>query len=74
MFRLLKVLTFALALAALSIFVASCSSNGSSQIRFVHAIQDRAQSTSTSTEPASLPSFLFAEFCPTNRAIPACPR
>jgi hypothetical protein len=40
MFRLLKVLSFALALAALSIVVASCGSNGSSQIRFVHAIQD----------------------------------
>jgi hypothetical protein len=40
MFRLLKILPLALALAALSIFVASCGSNGSSQIRFVHAIQD----------------------------------
>src|SRR5277367_3711370 len=40
MFRLLKVLPLALAFVALSIFVASCGSNGSSQVRFVHAIQD----------------------------------
>ena len=43
MFRLLKALPAALALAALGIFAASCGSSGSVQIRFVNAIQDTAQ-------------------------------
>ena len=40
MFRWLKALSLTLALAALSLFAASCGNNGSAQIRFVHAIQD----------------------------------
>jgi hypothetical protein len=41
MSRLLKTVPFTLALAALSIFAASCgSSNSPAQVRFVHAIQD----------------------------------
>ena len=40
MLRLLKALPFTLALAALSVFVASCGSSNSTQIRFVHAIRD----------------------------------
>lgn len=40
MSRWLKALPLTLALAALSIFTASCSSNDQAQIRFVHAIQD----------------------------------
>ncbi|MFZ0799924.1 MAG: DUF4397 domain-containing protein [Terriglobales bacterium] len=40
MSRLLKTLSLALALAALTIFAASCGSSGPAQIRFVHAIQD----------------------------------
>ncbi len=38
--RWLKALPLALALAALSIFAASCGSSGPAQVRFVHAIQD----------------------------------
>jgi Domain of unknown function (DUF4397) len=40
MLRLLRALPLALALAALSLFVSSCGSSNSSQIRFVHAIRD----------------------------------
>jgi hypothetical protein len=40
MFRLLRALPLALALAALSLFVSSCGSSNSSQIRFVNAIRD----------------------------------
>jgi hypothetical protein len=40
MFRLLRALPLVLALAALSLFVSSCGSSNSSQIRFVHAIRD----------------------------------
>jgi Domain of unknown function (DUF4397) len=40
MSRLLQALPLTLALAALSIFAASCGSSGPAQIRFVHAIQD----------------------------------
>jgi Domain of unknown function (DUF4397) len=42
MLRLLRTLPFALALAALSLFVSSCGSSNSSQIRFVNAIRDAA--------------------------------
>ncbi len=42
MSRWLKALPLTLALAALSMFAASCSSSGQAQIRFVHAIQDAA--------------------------------
>src|ERR1017187_7992552 len=42
MSRWLKALPLTLALAALSIFAASCGSNGPAQVRFVHAIQDGA--------------------------------
>ena len=38
--RLLRALPLTLALAALSVFVTSCGSSNSSQIRFVHAIRD----------------------------------
>jgi len=40
MSRLLQALSLTLALAALSIFAASCGSNGQARIRFVQAIQD----------------------------------
>jgi len=40
MYRLLKALSLALALAVLTIFAASCGSNAPAQVRFVHAIQD----------------------------------
>ena len=40
MLRLLRALPLALALAALSLFVSSCGSSNSSQIRFVNAIRD----------------------------------
>jgi hypothetical protein len=40
MSRLLKALPLALALAALTIFAASCGSSAPAQVRFVHAIQD----------------------------------
>ena len=40
MFRLLKALPLTLALAALSLFAASCGSSNQSQIRVVHAIPD----------------------------------
>lgn len=40
MLRLLKALPLTLALAALSVFITSCGSSNSSQIRFVHAIRD----------------------------------
>jgi len=40
MSRLLKALPLALALAALSIFAASCGSSSPAQVRFVHAISD----------------------------------
>ncbi len=40
MSRSLKALPLAFALAALSIFAASCGSNTPAQVRFVHAIQD----------------------------------
>jgi len=40
MLRLLKALPLTLALAALSVFVTSCGSGNSTQIRFVHAIRD----------------------------------
>jgi hypothetical protein len=40
MFRLLRALPLAMALAALSLFVSSCGSSNSSQIRFVNAIRD----------------------------------
>jgi hypothetical protein len=40
MLRFLKVLLFALALAALSFFATSCGSSSQSQIRVVHAISD----------------------------------
>ena len=48
MFRCFKALPLALALAALSIFTASCGPNNPSdnipaQVRFVNAIQDTAQ-------------------------------
>jgi len=42
MLRLLRALPLALALAALSLFVSSCGSSNSSQIRFVNAIRDAA--------------------------------
>jgi hypothetical protein len=42
MSRSLKALPLKLALAALSIFSASCGSNQQAQVRFVHAIQDGA--------------------------------
>ena len=40
MFRLLKALPLALALAALSFFAASCGSSSQSQVRVLHAISD----------------------------------
>src|ERR1700731_1898307 len=40
MFRLLKALPLALALAALSFFPASCGSSSKSQVRVLHAISD----------------------------------
>jgi hypothetical protein len=40
MFRLLKALPLTLAIAALSIFAASCGSTSQSQVRVVHAIPD----------------------------------
>jgi hypothetical protein len=43
MSRLLKALPLTLALAALSIFAASCGSSTPAQVRFVNAIQDTAQ-------------------------------
>jgi hypothetical protein len=42
MFRCLTAVSFTLALAFLSIFAASCSSNSPANVRFVHAIQDGA--------------------------------
>jgi hypothetical protein len=42
MSRSLKALPLRLALAALSVFTASCGSNQQAQVRFVHAIQDGA--------------------------------
>ncbi len=43
MSRWLKALPFTLAMAALSIFAASCNSSNTTQARFVNAIQDTAQ-------------------------------
>ncbi len=43
MSRWLKALPLTLALVALSLFAASCSSSGTTQARFVNAIQDTAQ-------------------------------
>jgi hypothetical protein len=42
MSRWFRALTLTLALAALSLFAASCGSNSPAQVRFVHAIQDGA--------------------------------
>jgi hypothetical protein len=43
MSRWMKTVPLTLALVALSIFTASCNSSGSTQVRFVNAIQDTAQ-------------------------------
>jgi hypothetical protein len=42
MFRCMKAVSFTLALAVLSVFGSSCSSNSPANVRFVHAIQDGA--------------------------------
>jgi Domain of unknown function (DUF4397) len=65
MSRLLKALPLTFALAALSIFSASCgSSNAPAQVRFVHAIQDAGALDIAVTGPntASTPEFTHVSF------------
>lgn len=62
--RLLKALPLTFALAALSIFAASCGSNAPAQVRFVHAIQDASALDINVTGPntASMPEFTHVSF------------
>jgi hypothetical protein len=64
MSRLLKALPLTFALAALTIFAASCGSNAPAQVRFVHAIQDAPALDINVTGPntASMPEFTHVSF------------
>ncbi len=72
MSRSLKALPLAFALAALSIFAASCGSNTPAQVRFVHAIQDAPTLDIDVTGPnvATMPEFTDVSFLDVQPAQP----